>query len=612
MLANSVASMLRAARSLPDLLGSWWSRVWMGSGFYSSSSFCRIAVGLVTLGAMRLALRGDYPIFLEAQNPDLYDPVGLLILFGSEMPNAEVFSTFKAVLSVSVWMMIFGLFTRISTSVTVLSFSCLVSLNYSFSDHWSHGVNVVLLAGIAIMFAGGGRWSADSLLETLVYRRAVPSWQRQSWAKPSVLMGQFTVALVFFNAGMWKTVLSGNGLTWANSDNLRNILQLQYWVLSHPLPDWAQFVVSHEWAYKGLAFGNLVGQFVPLAAFLFIKRPWLRFFCGMFFVIEVCALCYVMGMKLMHWIPLIAFFVDWDRLVKAMGAWCVRIRLWVGQKTGRSRGTTKVGFLSSFFFPVTKAGETERTDSMAGTRSGEIYSPRLPIIAATLFVTFSTYVAFGHHKQRRYTFPFSSYPMYSALYLQEPYDEHRPYYLRASIWKIESDPPLPEEAYGWVRTSYYTQPWRKGDPKVFIQGLRTNLENKYDVRIQSFVVEKALYEILAYPETGVEPSVWARYYDDSTGEPRFVTSSIGKDKSEPDSAYVTASGHGFDDPDLSFAYYHDYRGELSELEGEWKGDRFYFSRRYLGRKLIVVRVKEKGSGEIHHYGGPRHRGSPKK
>ena len=93
----------------------------------------------------------------------------------------------------------------------------------------------------------------------------------------------------------------------------------------------------------------------------------------------------------------------------------------------------------------------------------------------------------------------------------------------------------------------------------------------------------------------------ACYYDDTGGDAKFVENSLHTDPSNG-RMYVTATPHGFDDYQLSFAYYHRNTGELNVLPGEWQGERFYFAKEHSGTYLIVILVHT--GNETRRFCGP--------
>ena len=64
-----------------------------------------------------------------------------------------------------------------------------------------------------------------------------------------------------------------------------------------------------------MAWLNLCGQFLPFIAAFFTRKPWLRFLLGLAFVAEELGLAFIMQLPDWQWLPLLAFFIDWDALI---------------------------------------------------------------------------------------------------------------------------------------------------------------------------------------------------------------------------------------------------------------------------------------------------------
>ncbi len=151
--------------------------------------------------------------------------------------------------------------------------------------YWCHGSNVLLLTQIAFLFAQPGKLSVDYFLSTKWNR--YPKWlcnplKQIAWP---FYLGQASVALMFINSFYWKMLNSGPA--WALSDNMRNILVLQYeMTLFQDYPAYILTILKSEFLYKGLAILNLLLQISPVVALLLVKRPILRAILGLGFVIR--------------------------------------------------------------------------------------------------------------------------------------------------------------------------------------------------------------------------------------------------------------------------------------------------------------------------------------
>jgi hypothetical protein len=153
---------------------------------------------------------------------------------------------------------------------------------------------------------------------------------------------------------------------------------------------------------------NLLAQLLPIFACVFVRRPVIRACCGAVFVGEVIGLGLVVSLWNLHWIPLAAAFVDWDRL---------RARL-----------------LREPIPPEREAGKPRRTTQ----------------IWIAVFVMYEVITAFTPSlDQKLNTYPFSGFPMFATIRAAEPYDEHRPYGVPGDKYVVTSDRPLDAEQQRW-------------------------------------------------------------------------------------------------------------------------------------------------------------------
>lgn len=294
-----------------------WNNYWFARPGSLSVAVIRIGLGLSMLMAVRLSCPESFADYIAAQNPALYNPWGILAWFGREIPSPAFFEFFRKLAILSSFTLILGLYSR--TSLVVCTISGLLTLPFqdSFQQSWSHSDNVLLLTFIAMAFVRcGDRLSVDSILNDISGRgisveKAIEEGKSYFYG---VLLAQFSVTTMFLNAGFWKLRHGGRYLGWALSDNMRNLLIGNRLVLGEDLPWHLHWIVMREWAYKGLAFGNLFGQITPFLAMFFIRRPLLRALCGLAFCLEFLGLGIIMRIWVWQWIPLIVVFVDWDAL----------------------------------------------------------------------------------------------------------------------------------------------------------------------------------------------------------------------------------------------------------------------------------------------------------
>ncbi|MEE9131738.1 MAG: DCC1-like thiol-disulfide oxidoreductase family protein [Phycisphaerales bacterium] len=313
---------LLTPRIIAAHVSGWWTRYWFTSGGLISVAMVRIAIALAVLLSWRRAVPQDYGRYLESKPANLYSPDGVLKFFGDVLPSPVFFEAWKWVALVSTVFMLIGLFSRISTFVSLVSNLILVSLLSSFTPGWSHGYNVVFLAQIAFLFArSGDALSADAIMDAFrsKQRFSLDGKTQRSYSG-AVLLAQWAVVLMFANAAFWKLQIDGYQFGWVFSDNLRHQLAVRYYGMGETPPAFVEWLMADQWRYKGFALGNIMSQLLPLGACIFVRRPILRFVFGSFFVVETLGLGIVMGLWDTHWLPLAAIFIDWDRCIPWTGS----------------------------------------------------------------------------------------------------------------------------------------------------------------------------------------------------------------------------------------------------------------------------------------------------
>jgi hypothetical protein len=361
------------------------------------------------LYAQHPAARGffwtDYRSFFEVHATGRYQPIGLLCLFGATPPDAWVPDACYRALVVAAWCVLFGFFTRVGLAVCVVCSILLFGLQYSYLGEWCHPPQGILLPAVALL-AGprSTRWSVDGLIDR--YRGVAPEVieTARRHSRAPVLLAQFALAALFFNAALYKIYLtSGEPLRWAFSDNLRNLILLQHWKLGlePSLPE--QWIATRPWAYHGLALCNLITQLAVIGACFTVRRPRLRLAFGLVYLAEMIGLNLIMGICNPLWYPLVVLFVDWDWL-------CDRF--------------------------VTTPRRAEAMPSRWA------WSGRLQAGFVAAYLVFYVTVAFAHPRQRAWTFPFSAFPMYSGIFATRPYSEHAAYQQPTCEWQIDAEPPL--------------------------------------------------------------------------------------------------------------------------------------------------------------------------
>jgi len=382
---------------------SRWQRYWFSDGGRTALAIVRIAIAaavLLTLARLDNPVStGDLP-----GSRTLYRPVGIWMLLG-EAPPADMLV--KA-LWVAAWAgtlaMLLGLVTRTATAVSCIATIALAALSFSSSRSWSHQYNVVLLAQIAMLGARAGDvLSIDWLIRRL---RGLPSINVPRGYQWSLRLVQFAVALMFASA-FWHKFIHGHfTLRWALSDNLRHHLLVKYDLADLPRPPLADWLIDHPWRYRTAAMLNLISQAAPFAAVFLMKRPVWRAICGAFFILEILALGLVVDLWNLHWLPLAAVFIDWDRL-------------------------------------LTRAAPPAAPPDWKPPRG-----PRIFIIA---FIIYDVITALTPTVDRKLnTYPFSGFPMFATIRARPPYDQHLAYDVPGDSYEVATiDRPMDTPTQQW-------------------------------------------------------------------------------------------------------------------------------------------------------------------
>lgn len=302
-------------------------RYWFSRTGLISTEACRMALALCYLVVNIRHPLGSAAAIKASHPVANYQPDGILMLLGPAVPSDALINAMLVLSWVLPWTLLLGIFPRISLWGTLLTHLFLRTLGESFSAGWSHGFNVLFLAHIGFLFAPvGQRWSLDAWWR---HRRNRNKRKERDgfWA---VVLGQWCVALMFLAAFYWKALHNNRPpFAWAHWENMRNQLLYRYEWCGEAVPAFLASVMDSPPLLGLMAAGNLLLQFLPAVSLLFLHRPVLRLLFGFAFVLEEIGLAVVMGLADLHWLPLIAFFVDWDHFLQRGGTPLpVRHRRW--------------------------------------------------------------------------------------------------------------------------------------------------------------------------------------------------------------------------------------------------------------------------------------------
>ena len=379
-----------------------WQRYWFAGGGRIAAAILRIALAVAVLwGLHRLQTR--WPSTAPGGGAHAsYRGVGVWMLFGDREPAEAVITALWVIARISAVTMLLGAWSRISTAISFVTFMLLAALSYSGVPSWSHLFNPVLLAQFAFLGARGGDvLSVDALVRRL---RGLPAMNVPNGYQWSIRLVQLAVALVFASAMFHKLVGAGFTLRWVTTDNLRNQILLRYdlggWDAHPALVDW---LLADVWRFRTAAAFSMLSQSLPILACVFVRRPLIRVICGSAFVLETLGLGVVMQYWNLEWLPIVAVFIDWDALVAFV--------------------TRRPAVL-----PEVPADWRPR-------RKSQIF-----VIAFILYEGAMAFVPMID--QRLNTYPFTGFPLFAALRVRAPYDEHLPFALPAGHFEVVSDPPV--------------------------------------------------------------------------------------------------------------------------------------------------------------------------
>lgn len=379
-----------------------WQRYWFAPGGRLGVAIVRVAIAASVIWTLTRVLSSGYAADPAHAPSELYRAVGVWMLWGSAPPPVWLLEALPVVAYGATLAMALGLCTRLSTMVSWLSAVALVSFDVSFTATWSHHNNLPLLAQLAFVVARSG----DALSLDALYRRfrKAPPLDVPGGYQWSLRLVQLAVALMFFGAAMAKLYFSGGTLAWAMSDNLRHQLLARFDWIGVPRTAAAEWLLQESWRYRTVALGNLGMQIGPIFSVFLVRRPILRALAGSVFVVEVLALGVVMDLWNLHWLPLAAVFVDWDRLL------------------GR--------------------GATAASGAASGEASGRSGLPARPTAKSAFIALFLLYdaVVLAGLDQRLRTYPFSAFPMFGYVRAKKPYHVHQSYEMPGTSIELLSEP----------------------------------------------------------------------------------------------------------------------------------------------------------------------------
>jgi hypothetical protein len=388
---------------------SRWQRYWFAEGGRTALAIVRIAVATSVIFTLFHVIANESPVAAS-----VYRPVGIWMLLGHIAPPGWLVQALWVIAWVSTAAMLVGFATRASTATSFVSAVAIAALTFSASRTWSHQYNVVFLAQLALLGArSGDTLSIDAWLRR---RRGLPLIDVARGYQWSLRLAQLAVVLMFAGAAFHKLAHGHFTLRWAFSDNLRHHLLVRYDLAGTPRPAFVDWLLAESWRYQGAALLNMITQAAPLLAVIFVRRPLVRLLAAALFTTEVLMLGVVVELWNLHWLPLVAVFIDWE--------WLLRMR----------RESPERPEPHDPHVPP------------AGWRA-----PRGVTAFVIAFLVYDVVTAFVPTvDQRLNTFPFSSFPMFATIRARRPYGEHQAYSVVAGTYEVISEVPVYPAAQRWL------------------------------------------------------------------------------------------------------------------------------------------------------------------
>jgi hypothetical protein len=485
-------------------LAAWHRALWITPAPVAAG-VCRVVLAVVFILFLNVHLPADFRAWAAGRPADLYRPVGVLHLYGSDGPPVGVLVAAHRAALIGVGFLLVGLFTRPALVVVTVGMVHCCSAMPSYAPAVSHTYIPALVAAAGLWAGARSPLSVDYL-----FARDRAAY----WASPrvGVALVIFAVGWSFANAALHKAYLGNHQpFAWCASDNLRNLILFQHLKLQAPLPPALEWVLARPWAYKTMAWSNVACQFLPVAGAFLVRKPWTRLVLAGLVLAELLGLGFVMGMWNGYgdiWLLFALVFVDWD-------AWF-------------SRRPPAPAVADRWWWP----------------RWG--WSMAL----GTAFVVGSC-----QSKPVRAAYPFLPFDMFSYLLVAEPYTEHRPFPVVLTTWEVESSPPLrPDQALG-VWKKYHGG---RGTPAAAADQVRYYCEKEFKVRVEAVRGTKQCFVLPPPPGTTVDrgpAGPWVSWARDA-GPARGLTASVRQMRPGPAGARcrLRLAPTGFEPTDIRFEY----------------------------------------------------------
>jgi hypothetical protein len=265
---------------------------------------CRLLSVAVFLNYLWRARFGEWALVGDA----LWQPTPIFELLGLRPVSPDLLQAMGVTCKVALAGAAIGLMTRTSCLLAAVLTFYLLGLTHCFGKVNRADAIVPVILLILAVARSGDAWSADAVIKRARARGPAHDPPAAEYGWPVRVVWLLAVS-VFFAAGMAKLLESG--LSWAFSENLRDILIGQHYVELHPFGTLGFAIAEHPTLYVPLAIGILaVETLSPLALFSTTARavivPAL-----LLFIVSLPAL---FGFSFPPYYGMLAFWVPWNRV----------------------------------------------------------------------------------------------------------------------------------------------------------------------------------------------------------------------------------------------------------------------------------------------------------
>ena len=290
-------------------LGTAWDRFWFAPEAPYALAVCRITACAALLSFLlaepawlatsQLGVLGGLP-------QEFWLPIPALQFLHIGPPSyASVYLTFGITLA-AVILLALGLFSRVSSIVCAAGAFYLLSVRNSWGKiyHDYHVLMVILI--VLAVSAAGDALSLDSILRR---RSGKPTPNANGAYRWPVKLIQLSYALMLFFAA-YNKLAEGDGIEWMFSENLRNTLLVQNYVLEPAPTLLGPWVARHRVLWTAGAVMAVTGQLTAIGL-VFIRQRWIRLAIFLLLAGFLIGRTFMMGMPEPIFAILALVFVQW-------------------------------------------------------------------------------------------------------------------------------------------------------------------------------------------------------------------------------------------------------------------------------------------------------------